>query len=173
MGHCWKSQFFCPSICPRVSVCISQHMHIELCQGSSWHFFYNSCWRHRGNFWLHLHVKWSMLLCGCEVPPDSPSPVARQTELQLPSSPSFPPVCWDGAWQPQHLKVLSIFSLLNWGQPSEEQQVGKDKHDSCRRTPHSLIDKRHEKDIKKALTVQLSVIFSDCNPPTTVMGLFH
>lgn len=75
---------------PCLCVYFSAHAHRAL-PGFGLTFFYNSCWRHRGNFWLHLHVKWSMLLCGCEVPPDSPSPVARQTELQLPSSPSFPP----------------------------------------------------------------------------------
>lgn len=41
-----------------------------------------------GSFGLHLHVKWSVLLCGGEVPPDSPSPVACQTEPA--SSPHSP-----------------------------------------------------------------------------------
>lgn len=42
--------------------------------------FCMSVQRHGGNFWLHLHVKWSTLLCGRAAPPDSPSPVACQSE---------------------------------------------------------------------------------------------
>lgn len=51
--------------------------------------------------------------------------------------PSLFPTCWGGAWQhsEQHLKVLSISSLPDWGQPSAEQQVGKDKRDPFTKTP--------------------------------------
>lgn len=70
------------SSCHCVSQCISQHTHINCHQGSSWLFrvLHDSVQRHRGIFWLHLHVKWSALLCGHEAPPDSPSPVACQSE---------------------------------------------------------------------------------------------
>lgn len=51
--------------------------------------------------------------------------------------PSIFPTCWGGAWQhsAQHLKVLSISPLPDWGQPFEKQQVGKDKHDPFTKTP--------------------------------------
>lgn len=70
------------SSCLCVSQCISQHTRIKCHQGSSWLFrvLHDSVQRHRGIFWLHLHVKWSALLCGHEAPPDSPSPVACQSE---------------------------------------------------------------------------------------------
>lgn len=63
-------------------LCISQLTHISLWKGSSWLFrvVHNSVQGHRGIFWLHLHVKWSALFCGREVPPDSPSPLACHTE---------------------------------------------------------------------------------------------
>lgn len=38
-------------------------------------------------------------------------------------------------------KVLSIFPLSNWGQPSDKQQVGKDKDDPCRKTDTKGTDK--------------------------------
>lgn len=66
-----------------MSPCIFPSTHISThCQGSSWLFIvlHDRVQRHRGIFWLHLHVKWSVLFCGREVPPDSPSPVACQTE---------------------------------------------------------------------------------------------
>lgn len=84
--------------------------------------------------------------------------------------PSLFPSCWGGAWQHsvQHLKVLSISPLPDWGQPSEEQQVGKDKHDPFTKPPPSQTDKWHGQDIKKAHTGLLTFRYKDCNAAGTV-----
>lgn len=65
------------SLCIFLSTCISTAARVLL---DFFRVLRSSVQRHMGIFWLHLHVKWSALLCGREVPPDSPSPVACQNE---------------------------------------------------------------------------------------------
>lgn len=78
VGHLWILLSVHVSLC----LCVYFSAHINCYQGSSWLFrvLHDRVQRHRGIFWLNLHVKWSALFCGHEVPPDSPSPVACQTE---------------------------------------------------------------------------------------------
>lgn len=63
-----------------MSLCVFLSTHISSAARVLLEFLRDRVQRHRGIFWLHLHVKWSALFCGREVPPDSPSPVACQTE---------------------------------------------------------------------------------------------
>lgn len=81
-GLIWKSLIYFVSTCVPAPLCAFLSTHINHGQGPSRFFrvFHNRVQRRRGIFWLNLHVKWSMLFCGCEVPPDSPSPVTCQTE---------------------------------------------------------------------------------------------
>ena len=158
-------------VSPCLCVCISQHTHIQRCQGSSWLFrvLHDRVQRHRGIFWLHLHVKWSALFCGREVPPDSPSPVACQAEAASSPHSSLPAGVGHDSTARNIFKVLSISSLPGWGQPSEEQQVGKDKHDPFTKTPLSQADRQKaRRDIKKTHTGLRSIKCRDSNAPGTV-----
>lgn len=77
--------FVCLPMSLRVSVCLGSLLGALISTAARVPLDFFRVWRnrvqrHRGIFWLHLHVKWSVLLCGREVPPDSPSPVACQSE---------------------------------------------------------------------------------------------
>ena len=141
-------EFFCLSTGPHVSVCISQHTH-KRCQGSSW-VFARSCPEAQRDLLASFACKVECALLWAWGASRQPLPCGLP-DWASQKKPSLFPTCWGGAWQhrAQHLKALSISSVPGWGQPSEEQQVGKDKHDPFTKTPLSQTDKGEMGEILK------------------------
>ncbi len=133
-------------MCPLVSVCISQHTHINRCKASSRLFrvLHNRVQRHRGIFWLHLHVKWSALFCGREVPPDSPSPVACQTEQassphsSLPAGMGHDSTVRNILWSCQSLHCPTGVSLLKSSRLARTNKTHSQRLPSARREKKSI-----------------------------------
>ena len=158
------------SPCLSVSQCVSQHTRINCCQGSSWLFrvLHQRVQRHRGIFWLHLHVKWSVHLCGREVPPDSPSPVACQTEpassphSSLPAGVGHDSTVHNITRSCQSLHCPPGVNLLKSSRLARTNTTHSQWLPSARQT------KGMDKILKKAHTGLLTFKCMDCNAAGTV-----
>lgn len=100
--------------------------------------------RRREIFWLHLHVKWSMVLSGCWGASRQPLPSGLAACCNSHPSGLTLPYLLGGAWQhsAQELEVLSISHLPDWGHLSEKRaemrkRPGKDEHREKKRMPFS------------------------------------
>lgn len=151
------------SLCVFLSTCISTASRVLL------DFLHNSVQRHRGIFWLHLHVKWRALLCGREVPPDSPSPVACQTEPARSPHSFLPAGVGHDSTVCHILRSCQSFHCPTGVNLLKSSRLARTNTAHAQRLPSARqTDKRHGRDIKKAHTGLLSFICWDRTAPATV-----
>lgn len=133
-------------------------MHISHRRGSSWlfkdfffFFFWNhSVQRHRDIFWLHLHVKWTALLCGREVPSRQPVPCGLSDWAH--QKPFLFPTCWGGAWQHSatHLKVCQSSHWPTGVSLLKSSRLARTNTARAQGLPLSRTDEIHGQDMWKA-----------------------
>lgn len=138
-------ELFCLSKCPHVCVYFSAHTYQPL-PGFFLTFqsFARSCPEAQRDLLASFACKVERALsvgvrCLQTAPPLWPARLSQPAALTLP----LPAGVGHDSTVRNILRSCQSLQCPDWGQPSEEQQVGKDKHDPFTKTPLSQTDKRH------------------------------